>query len=75
MTKLFSGQGLNATNDDPREITQRQYAIELQFLPTALPNIATNMHIIFQVIPSEDNNIMLLTGEKCYENKDQKGNN
>ena len=34
-----------------REITQTQNEVELQFLGTALPNVATNKHTKFQVIP------------------------
>ena len=40
-------------NDSQREITQRQHEVELQFLGTALTNIATNTHTEFQVIPPE----------------------
>ena len=39
-------------NDIKREITQRQYEVELQFLWTARLNIATNKHTKFQVIPT-----------------------
>ena len=43
-----------------------------RFLRSPLPNIVTNMHIMFQVIPIKDDKVILRTSEECYKN-DQKG--
>ena len=72
MTKLYSRHALTTVNYDQREITQTVRGSYDSC--SAIPNIATNMHT-FQVIPTQDNNVMPCMSKKCYENKDQSGNN
>ena len=50
MTVIFRAGTKCCKNDIQREITQTQHKAELQFLGTALLNIATNTHAEFQVI-------------------------
>ena len=56
-------------------MTGRQHKVKLQFLGTALLNIATNKHTKFQVIPPKDDKVLLWTSKKCYENEGQMGKN
>ena len=58
-----------------REITQRQYKVELQLLGTAHLNIATNKHTKFQVIPPEGDKVLLRTSKKWYKDEGQMGKN
>ena len=48
-------------NFNPREITQRHYAVQLLFIHTALCIIATHTNAKFQVNQTVDDKVMLLT--------------
>ena len=57
MTVIFRAGNKCCKNDIQREITQRQHKVELQFLGTALLNIATNKHTKFKVIPPQNDKV------------------
>ena len=71
MTVIFRAGTKCCKNDIQREIIQRHHKEELQFLGTAVLNIATKKHTKFQVIPPEDDKVLLRTSKKCYKNKGQ----
>ena len=67
MTVIFRAGTKGYKNDNQREITHRQHKVELQFLGTALLNIATNKQTKFQVFPPSDHKVLLQTSKKCYK--------
>ena len=75
MTVIFRAGTKCCKNDVQREKTQIQHKVELQFLSTALLNIATNKHTKFQGIPPGDDKILLRTSKKCYKNEGLIGKN
>ena len=75
MTVIFRAGTKCCKNDIQREITQRRHKAELQFLGTALLNIATNKHTKFQVTAPQDDKVLLRTSKKYYKNEGQMGKN